>query len=466
MANITGECCDETTTVVQPPFSDLRGSGKRKRGLQIFDGVQDPIPGEIQDDEDLQRIFKDLKLVPYAARHGATGHKLLIWYLMLAKLSPMHAACIQKVQKYVVGGRAKFVRAEDPEYDTAEERQPMTAQESKTYKEALEKFVTFEGGIRKFHKGLLWSLKATGDAWVELAISQVNGERRFVLKRRKPTEVLYKYTKPGESRKVAISPVWTWDYLRKNEPSEVPIYPNFLNEKGVMRTMFHLKEGEGNWYGRPDSEGADLQKYREVQDSIYLIRQSAGNFVGQLIIEVEDDDPSVNPAIDDEDAKRSGFSSFAERVKENFTHNGDDPQSVMITARPVGGKPMFVFQVKPNTNENWYKVTGEISEQKILRAHGLTLRFMGFDASNGFSTDAFVADYVMNVEPVLNELKNNLLNFTNSILSAVWELAGVPDMNQFSVTFESPIGGRIEAYKTQNDSTDGSQKTDNTLRGS
>ena len=216
----------------------------------------------------------------------------------------------------------------------------------------------------------------------------------------------------------------------------------------MFRTVFHLKAGQNKWYGRPESEGADLYKYREVQDSVYVIRQSAGNFVGQLIIEVEEDDPTNNPAINDEDAKRAGFDSFVERMEDNYTNKGDDPSSVMITSRPAGGRPMFVFQIKPNTNENWYKVTGEMSEQRILRAYGLTLRFMGFDASTGFSSDTFIADYVMNVEPVLTEKRNTLMEFSNRILTTIWEVAGRMEMNDFSINFKSPITSQIEQFKT------------------
>ena len=179
-----------------------------------------------------------------------------------------------------------------------------------------------------------------------------------------------------------------------------------------------------------------------------MIRQSAGNFVGQLIIEVEDDDPTNNPAINDDDAKRAGFDSFVDRMEENYTNKGDDPSSVIVTARPAGGRPMFVFQVKPNTNENWYKVTGEMNEQRILRAHGLTLRFMGFDASTGFSSDTFIADYVMNVEPVLNEKRNTLMSFVNKILTAIWETAGREELNQYALNFRSPIASQIEQFKT------------------
>ena len=459
--NSLNGCCDDAPTQVKPPFDELKGRRKTK-GLKLFE-LENPIPGELTDTKELQKVFDEFKLVPFATRDKRTGHALLYWYLMLAQLSPMNAACIEKIKKYVVGSRSFIQRSEDPEFDTGEEKQTATTAESTRYKEALGEFVTFQGGIRKFHQNLMWSYDATGNAYVEASYSVVNGQIRFNLKYRKTTEVLYVATLPGEMRQVAISKVWRQDYLKKHPPAIVPLAPNWSEgEDGVFRTIFHLKAGQNDWYGRPESEGADLYKYREVQDSVYVIRQSAGNFVGQLIIEVEDDDPTNNPAVNDEDAKRAGFDSFVDRMEENYTNKGDDPSSVIITARPAGGRPMFVFQIKPNTNENWYKVTGEMSEQRILRAHGLTLRFMGFDASTGFSSDTFIADYVMNVEPVLNEKRNTLMTFTNGILTTIWEIVGRTELNDFSLNFKSPISSQIEQFKTQ--TQNGSANTDNSGR--
>lgn len=463
--NNSNGCCDESPTQVKPPFDELRGRRKTK-GLKLFE-LENPIPAELTDVSDIQKMFDEFRLVPFATRDKKTGHALLYWYLMLAQLSPMTGACVDKIKKYVVGSKAVIQRSEDPEFDTGEEQKPVTAQESVRYRDVLNELVNYEGGIRRFHQNLIWSYDVTGNAWVEASYSEVNGQIRFNLKYRKTTEVLYVATKPDEMRRVAISKVWSYDYLKKNAPAIIPVAPNWSkDENGVFRTVFHLKAGQNDWYGRPESESADLYKYREVQDSVYVIRQSAGNFVGQLIIEVEDDDPTNNPAINDKEAKEAGFDSFVERMEENYTNKGDDPSSVIITSRPNGGRPMFVFQIKPNTNENWYKVTGEMSEHRILRAFGLTLRFMGFDVSNGFSSDTFIADYVMNVEPVLNEKRNTLMNFSNKILTSIWEIAGRMEMNEFSLTFKSPITSQIEEFKMMKQpATNGSANTNNSGGG-
>jgi hypothetical protein len=243
----------------------------------------------------------------------------------------------------------------------------------------------------------------------------------------------------------AVSAMWSEEFLRKNPPLIVPLYPNFSEKDGVLYSLFHLKNGDYKWYGRPDSQGADIYKFREVQDALFQARESANGFTGKLIIEMEDDQQA--PVLDEQGAADDNFNSFAERIIENFTNRGDDPMSVFLTTRPYGSKPMFVYQVKPNTSESWFKEMGQIAKAHIIAAHGLTLRFMGEDVSNGFSADAYIADYVMNVEPVISDLRKNVLGFTNKIINAVWQLIGRQDLTQYALTFASPIESQVELYK-------------------
>ena len=122
---------------------------------------------------------------------------------------------------------------------------------------------------------------------------------------------------------------------------------------------------------------------------------------------------------------------------------------------------MFVFQVQPNTNQAWYKETGAMSENYILGAHGCTLRFMGKDASNGFSQDAFVSDYVMNMEPVIEDLRTTVMVFSNSILSVAWEALGLMQMDMISLSFNAPIQRQIEEYKARQNTLQTQSRTVN-----
>jgi len=439
-------CCDDTTPTVVNPKEELRGRRRKRSPLALFD-VKNPIPDEVRDAQEISQVWEKYKLVPFAGADKYTGHSLLYWYLMLARLSPTHGAAIEKLSKYTVGGRAIFVRSENPDYDIGEEAQPLSRAEKETYEKAITEFIDFQGGVRDFHRRLVWSYKAHGNAWVEMSVAETNGQRRVHLRTVRQANVMYLRTAPDEMRVAAISPIWTDEYLKKNPPRFIPLYPNFTREDGAQKTLFHLRNGENNWYGRPDSQAADLYKYREVQDALYIIKQAANNFTGQVIIEVEDD--GGDSAVQENEAVKSGFDTFADRMMENYTQKGEDPMSVVVTSRPMGSRPMFVFQVQPNTNQLWYKETGAMSENFILGSHGCTLRFMGKDASNGFSTDAFVSDYVMNMEPVIEDLRTTIMVFANSILSVAWDALGMPNMNLISLSFNAPIQRQIEEYKAQ-----------------
>ena len=431
------------STTIDNPKEFMRGQA-RYRKMALIESVSNPIPDEISDGEELSRLFDRWNLVPYAGADRGTGHSTLSWFLMLAKLSPTHGAAVDKLAKYAFGSRAKFVWAEHPEYDIGEEREPMTQEQKFAYEAALLKHVVFDGGVRNFHYRLAHGLKTTGNAWVEMSVATVDGITVCHLRSLRQTDVIYVRTKPNEARVVALSPVWTDAYLRKHPPVLIPLYPNYTEIGGVRKTVFHLKSGDNNWYGRPDSHSAVMYMFREVQDAIYLTRHAANNFTGQIIIEIEDDGQSAG--IDDASAVGAGFNSFAERLMYNFSNQSESPLSVLVASRPFGAKPMFVFQVKPNTSESWYKVTGEMAKGYILSAHGLTLRFMGEDVSNGFSKEAFIADYIMNVEPVIMALRRSVLNFTNSILSAVWREVGLEEMDFYSLDFTSPIQSQVYMY--------------------
>lgn len=445
MQNIDLNCCGDTEPT--NPKTDIF-TRKTKKADHFF-GLRNPIPDEVKDSHELKNIFKSWNLVPYAGNTANSGHSLLAWYLMLAKLSPTNAAAITKKIKFAVGGKAGVVRATDPDYSTGEEISPVSTQEAKAFIDTLKEYVSFNGGVSRFHRAIGWQYESTGNSFMELTLATVNGQTRAALKAHKTTHCLYVNTKNDPAKVVAISPVWTDKYLDKNPPRLVPIYPLFTtDDDGNLRTMFHLKNGENDWYGRPSSEGADIYKYREVQDAIYQVRASATNFTGQLVIEVEDDDPQFAPVVDDKDAQYAGSDSFVDRFEKNFTQQADNPQSVVIASRPFGSRPMFVFQVAPNTKESWFKVTGEIAEMKIIRAHNITPRFLGLDVSSGFSTDVYISDYVLNVQPIIEELHNEIMSFSNMALTAIWDAIGRNDLNQFSLRFTPPIQSTIDEFKT------------------
>lgn len=458
MAGTQETCCDDTATGYNPKMARKRRSGR----VKFIDNLRNPLPAEVQDNRLLKNVFSEFKYVPYAGSTDKSGHTLLYWYLDIASLSHTTGAAIKKLNTYAFGSRAMFVRAEDPDYSLGIDPPPLSQADASAYYEALTTYIAFDRRVSDFHKLIGTSYKACGNAWVEMVIAVRNAEARVTLHYHKPTRVLYKNTEAGEPREVAISPVWKADYLRKYPAREVMLYPNFTQAPdGTLRTMFHLKHGENDWYGRPDTAFVDLDKANEAQNSLYLVKQTGNQFTPRLIMEVEQGE---DPVIDNQNAKELGFNSFYDQLEANMSNDADDPQDVFFASRPAGSRPMTIVQIKPNTNESWFEKMGDLKSGNILRAFGLTPRFMGVDVSGGLSgAEAFLTDYLTNNEPTINDHRGTITGFTNGILSAAWDALGMPDLKAVSLTFTAPIQKTVDDFKNR---TSNAASNNNTVGGS
>ncbi|MGL4598163.1 MAG: hypothetical protein ACRCYO_11560, partial [Bacteroidia bacterium] len=87
LQNGISDCCGETEPT--NPKRDLFARQAKKYN-HLFQ-LANPIPDEVKDNEDLITLFKRWNFVPYAGTTSETGHSLLLWYLMLAKLSPTNS---------------------------------------------------------------------------------------------------------------------------------------------------------------------------------------------------------------------------------------------------------------------------------------------------------------------------------------------------------------------------------------
>ena len=444
MSNLNTGCCDDSS-----PKGALNNASKRhgKKGISLF-GLENPIPDQVNDPDEVSKMFSDYSLVPYAGSDNKTGQKLLYWYLMLGKLSPTHGACIAKLARFCFGSPVMLTRGQDIDFYTGNEFEIVKGEESRRIFENIISLVPTTKSVKKLSRAVFDASKRTGNAFVRLDIVEVNGQFTASLEYVPVTNVMYRIPKKESNQKfVAVSPIWTDQYLKKHPPEMLPVDGTFVFEDGKYSTMYHFAVNKGNWYGRPDSQMADLQKFSEVQQALYRVKQTHGGFVGNVIIEVEDDQGYAGESIDDNDASDSGFSNFADRFEQNFTMKSDDPQAAIITSRPFGASQMFVYQIKPNSNENWYKVTGEIDEDKILRAHQCTRRFIGVETTSGFSKDTFLSDFVLHMEPVINDLRAEVMSFINKIYSEIYQFTGNEDLNEYNLNFQTPIESILSDYR-------------------
>lgn len=423
------------------------------RSFQVFNSLKNPIPDEVADAAEIRKFFEKYRFVPYAGTNEHSGHSLLAFYKMLYKMSPTHGSCIRKKSDFAFGSRPTAIPWYDMDFDTGDEVAELGPGQKATYAQALKDHISFGTPVRDLCRVLSNHYQSTGNCWLYVRVAKVLGVVRAQFSYVKPENVLY-VNEEGPMM-VAISPIWDDEYLRKNPPEIVPVSsndstvePTFAkNGDGSFSTIFQVKSGDNHWYGRPPSENGVLSQFSEVQNVLYRVRSTYGEYTGKIIIETEEEDPKRAFDDLDEDAREAGFKNHVHRFEQNFTQKSDDPQQVFVTMRPFGSRPMFVFSVPPNTSHEYFKAVKEMDEHDILLSNQCTMRFMSFEVASGFSNDIFISDYVLNMEPVIMDLRQTILSVVNRAISIVWKMAGVVDMDKMSLGFHSPIQNDIQSYK-------------------
>lgn len=403
-----------------------------------FADLPDPIPGEIRDTDEIQRMLKEWKLVPYAGTAESSGDALRAFLSSMVYLSPTHGACIAS-KKRVSFGDMQVVRRVDPDFDLGQDEEVPTPM-ARMYVDFLKTVDTGGMALKALASALYEDWEETGDQFIEVVISQSMGVNSYAIYRHRPANCKYLATGKGEQRFVAISPIWTDKYLSKNPPSVLPLFPAVeIEEDGTRRTILHRKNGKNEWYGRPPAFSSWIYQYREYQDASYMVKVSNNNFTGQIIIEVEDDNPDAT----NEEARAEGYTSEADRIHKNFTHEGNDPMTVMYCSRPSGARPMFVHQVNPNTTEDFYSTMDELAERKIIRSHQWSKRLMEAEEASGLSSNVFI-DVLKSRLPVIRAIQEDGLALINKALRFITTDAGRVDFADLGLQFKSPFQEILE----------------------
>lgn len=447
MGNTSEECCD-------PKVEKLRQTGKHTSGgnnlsrMFSFKDIANPIPDEIRDPESYKKTFGKNAFIPYAGTDSGTAHSLLKWLNSMKYLSPTHGACVESIKTYTLGALLDIVRVPSLSFDVGygfgKPQKAMTEvdpEEGLTIKqkEAFSKFLMeevsygYHGNPRALMESCYDSNDDNGNYWLELKMVDVNGQKKSSLHYHPAETVCYLATKPNGPRICGVSTSWESGHLANNPARQVPVYPAMRVRDGVTTTMIHVKQGNYIWYGRPTWMSAFMYVYREFQDANYLIKQAANNFVGQVLIEVEESQVAMGGPFSEGSAKEAGFDNVAHRMKQNFTASAEDPMTMMLISRPHGAKPAFVHQFKPNTNEQFYKVSSEIAELKIIRAHQWSKRFLGENQTQGFSANVFIDELKVKEAAMLNAKRLKCAEGINIALKLIVDFHGKEEFKDFGV---------------------------------
>jgi hypothetical protein len=269
----TDACCDDQATTPVPTPRDKgfyrKGSDRKKAFFYDWLNTRNPLEAEIKDGEELQKVFEEFPLIPYAGTDKFTGHSLLMFFMNIVNLSPTHGSCIERMTFLSFGGKVEVSREADDIFDFGDEVEVSTSvsrQEAIEVQEVLKTIKINSNNFKEFAKDIFKNYKSTGNGYLLLTLSESMGSKAASITRYDPDEVMYIKNENVEGIKyVAISNYFTREYLKKFPPKVVPVYPHFATDSstGTQSTLIHIKNG-GKWYGRPDSIQAFMYFYREL----------------------------------------------------------------------------------------------------------------------------------------------------------------------------------------------------------
>lgn len=408
-----------STTESTTPFVPAK-----PRRYNMFEVVsrKNPIAEQIADSAELKKMFSDFKFIPFAGEDQHTGHSLLKFLMSMRTLSDTHASCIETIKTYCFGSKIEFVKETDNVFDTGDDAGEVDKSIRKQYAEFLKGITINIGTHKDFAETIFDSYKSTGNAYYTLTLSQTLGNKKATINYYSAEKCMYYLTPKNEPKIIAVSPKFTTKYLNENPPLLVPVYPNFMtDELGNQVTIFHVKDGQFEWYGRPDSMQSFQSQYVEFQNANYLINTADNGFTGKVLIETEGDDPGNNSALSDDE--KGAFDTIFERWQENYTQKGDDPASLIVFERPYGAKPTFVHEFSPNTNEGYFSTVGGIAKDKIIASHQWTERLLGKAAPSGLGNNAAMDDFKQRL-PIIEGYQTMVateINLVNKLIEDFYE---------------------------------------------
>lgn len=426
----------------------------KPRRYNMFDVVsrKNPIAEQIADTDDLKKLFADFKFIPFAGEDAHTGHNLLRFLLSMRTLSDTHGSCIETIKTYCFGSKIEFVKETDNVFDTGDDAGEVDKSTRKQYAEFLRNVKINIGTHKDLAETIFDSYKTTGNAYYTLTLSQTLGVKSASINYYSADRCMYYFTEKNEPKVIAISPKFTTKYLRENPPKLVPVYPNFMtDELGNQVTIFHLKDGSFEWYGRPDSMHAFQSQYVEFQNANYIINTADNGFTGKVLIESEADDPQHSSGLAEDE--QGDFDSVFDRWKENFSQKGDDPASLIILERPYGSKPTFVHEFSPNTNENYFEKIGGIAKKKIIAAHQWTERLMGEAAPSGLGNNAAMDDFKQRL-PIIEGYQTMVATEINMVNKLIEDFYEERRFEGIGIKFISPYSKMLEEMHKAEDSVD------------
>ncbi len=195
-----------------------------------------------------------------------------------------------------------------------------------------------------------------------------------------------------------------WSYYNKNKVKTIPLFPNFKEEDGCLRSMIRYIDYEPMFenYGIPDYiAGLNVAAIAYKTDKWNISRlDNSFQFSGVLEIDADSDDDEAK------ELKNICEKKFA----------GKPGQVLFLVKNMVEEGRGSKFTPIQSTNEGDWKSLHEQSSNDIVVAHSWFRTLSGLDYSTGFNADRILNEYQVAMSTII---LNNQERFITPIKAAI-----------------------------------------------
>lgn len=409
-----------------------------------FNDIAPPIEDEILDPKDLINTFTKLPLIPYSGIENTTSHRLVNLLYRFKTMSTTYSGILNDFKSYALKGKIDIVTHGDTFFDTGDDKEVDDASK-KAYDSIIRENFLFEDKSPKNLACLMSdSWHPVGQYLIVVTTKKVLGKFIICVKFYPPTQYCFTRNEGvGNGNEVAISKKWDYDYVRRNPPKLIPIYPfEYSYNDGTTSTAFFEKNG-GELYGRPEDLSAMHAKYNEYKLEQFLTKKNKKLWMPDAFIEFEDAE-QTNVMFDDDAAQEAGAKDAIDMFERNFTNAGEDTRAAIVTNRPFGASQTFIHEFKGLSNGREVDIYQKIFQNKILEANSWTSTLLSMGGVTGLNSNTFLDIFSIKSVTKIEEIQVMASTGVNNVLQ--YGLGKLGIKSELGIKFSSPLKDLLNEY--------------------
>lgn len=412
MANNCEDCGEDTT------YNPKKGLRQMYRFSSTFQNLSSPVEDEIRDFERLPHIFGVLPIVPFFDDSDAT----LRFLRLMASLSPTRGACIENMGDYILGAGLKATQYRKPGLSIANVERLSTAAEN-----AVFDFVQSWNPdstplyMQEAAAAIYDNLSTFGNVGVEVVMSSVGGVKSLYYT---PIDAeKFRYISPNTMKNhVAVSPLWTAEYVNRYPPKIISVYPDVEQlENGDYRTFIHVKNKKTgrDLYGLPQAYPSIYYQYMEYQLGDFSTKGYGEGWTGKMFFETAGDLEDDNTSDDTEE--------FRSNLRNTFTNDGK-ARRIMHRHRAAADPATEVHEFKDDKSHEFHLGMAEVSEKQIVKSHNWHYDLLGVPTPGRLGNSDFKDIYMVKQKTVIRPYQDWVMQPINQVyeLAQKWFEAGDP----------------------------------------